>query len=104
MDTPPGDGVQEPRTRKAAYDYNPPEGKEHKLERLRRRRQLRLFKGTGPCEGWSGPCDSMDAVVHRMSTAYVNDEENFRILCPRCQKECDEHWEEMWHEYYSGRL
>lgn len=48
------------------------------------------------CEGWSGPCDRKDAVRFHMMTAYVEEEENYRTLCPECQKRSNEYWEEMW--------
>ena len=47
-------------------------------------------------------CGSNKGKKNRQRTAYVNDEENFIILCPKCQKKEDEYWDDMWNEYYSG--
>lgn len=55
------------------------------------------------CTGWAdGPCDSNDAVRYKMRTSYVNEESNFAVLCPECQKECASYWDQMWSEYYGG--
>jgi len=43
-------------------------------------------------------------IRRRQNTAYPNDEMNFAILCAECQAENDEHWAEMWAEYYRGCL
>ena len=48
------------------------------------------------CEGFSHKCDSQDAVRYRMRTAYVDEERNYMILCPFCQKESDDYWQEQW--------
>ena len=49
-------------------------------------------------------CKKDGAEKRRQNTAYYNDEENFAILCPDCQKDADEYWQERWDEYYSGCL
>lgn len=56
------------------------------------------------CQGFSHECDSDDAVRFRMKTQYVEEESNFAVLCSSCQKESDEHWQDMWDEYYKGCL
>ena len=56
------------------------------------------------CEGWNRKCDADDAVKYRMKTQYEDRERNYAVLCPFCQKECDEHWQEMWKEYYGSRV
>lgn len=43
-----------------------------------------------------------DVTRRRQNTQYVNDESNFCILCHDCQQEADEHWSDMWADYYSG--
>ena len=53
------------------------------------------------CDGFQGPCDSIDAVRFRMNTAYHNEESNFMNLCPYCQKECKEFWDAEWKELNS---
>ena len=52
------------------------------------------------CDGWEGPCERQDAERYRMNTQYYNDEQNYAILCPECQKACDDYWADMWAEYY----
>ena len=49
-------------------------------------------------------CDSLDATRRQQRTAYVDEESNFATLCPQCQELEDEFWDEMWSEYYAGRL
>jgi hypothetical protein len=51
-------------------------------------------------EGWDWPCDRQDAVRFRQNTKYVNEEENWKVLCPACQKANEEYWRDMWFEYY----
>ena len=47
-------------------------------------------------------CKSNNASKNRQRTAYVDDSKNFATLCPTCQVEEDEYWDERWAEYYSG--
>lgn len=47
-------------------------------------------------------CRRLGARRTRQNTAYHNDEDNWKTLCPECQKANDEHWAEAWQEYYSG--
>lgn len=54
------------------------------------------------CEGWFGPCDRQDAWREHMNTQYVTEEQNYNTLCPECWKACDEHWKEMWQDYYNN--
>lgn len=46
-------------------------------------------------------CGAKNANHNRQRTAYVNDDMNWADLCPECQKEADEYWDEMWSDYYS---
>jgi hypothetical protein len=64
-------------------------------------KQTVLIKPHIKCHGWEGPCKRVDAVKYRMNTRYVEDEKNYQILCPDCQKACDIHWADMWSDYYS---
>lgn len=50
------------------------------------------------CEGFSHSCDNNDAVRFRMHTAYVDEEKNYMNLCPDCQKDSNEYWQEQWNE------
>jgi hypothetical protein len=52
------------------------------------------------CDGFMGSCGSQDAVRYRMHTQYWREESNYMNLCPLCQKECDDYWDEQWAEYY----
>lgn len=54
------------------------------------------------CEGWCGPCDRNDAWRDHMNTQYSDKESNYATLCPDCWKECNEHWNEMWADYYNN--
>jgi len=56
------------------------------------------------CEGFSAPCGKYKATSFRLRTFYVNKEDNFRILCPKCQEEARKYWNEVWREYYSNVL
>lgn len=54
------------------------------------------------CQGWEGTCDSQEAWRAHMNTQYINEEQNYNTLCPECWKACDEHWKEMWRDYYNN--
>jgi len=45
-------------------------------------------------------CNALGAVKRRQNTAYVDDELNWKTLCPECQEENDKHWKDMWLQYY----
>lgn len=38
--------------------------------------------------------------IFPQNTAYVRADRNYVTCCEACQKENDEHWTEMWNEYY----
>jgi len=42
-------------------------------------------------------CGNNKASKNRQRTAYPNSD-NMATLCPECQKEADEYWDEMWNE------
>ena len=48
-------------------------------------------------------CGATNASKNRQMTAYHNSD-NMATLCPACQQEADEYWEEMWSGYYHGCL
>jgi hypothetical protein len=48
-------------------------------------------EGNLKCEG----CGSMTASRNRQRTAYV-DSDNMATLCPECQREADQYWDDMW--------
>ena len=48
--------------------------------------------------------DSPDVREVRQRTSYINDKDNFIIVCPKCEEENDEYWRGMWAEYYQGCL
>lgn len=69
------------------------------------RRTEALAFGTVPCEGMFGPCGKLPAAVISCRTAYHNELANRDpIMCEECAKWYKAHWDEMWAEYYSGRL
>lgn len=52
------------------------------------------------CRRWWLP----DVRSRRMSTAYVHDPSNWTYSCTQCYLEIEEHWKEMWAQYYAERL
>lgn len=50
------------------------------------------------CDGFLHSCDNDGAVRFRMHTAYVDDEKNYMNLCPACQQDSNEYWQDMWDE------
>jgi coenzyme F420-reducing hydrogenase beta subunit len=48
-------------------------------------------------------CGSATAVRRRQNTMYEDEESNFATLCVECQDEADEHWQDMWNDYYSSQ-
>lgn len=55
------------------------------------------------CEGFDQPCQQ-PGQWRRQNTRYENWRDNWRFLCPDCQAAADEHWAELWAEYYAGCL
>lgn len=51
-------------------------------------------------------CGSEDSTVkfRRQNTAFVDEKLNWVVLCDECHKENEEHWAEMWDDYYSPCL
>lgn len=49
-------------------------------------------------------CGEKGASRRRQNTSYGEDEKNFGVYCARCQAEVDAYWNDMWNEYYSGRI
>ena len=56
------------------------------------------------CWGFEGLCESKNATRYRQNTQYVDEESNWVTLCPDCATANDEHWSDMWSEYYASRL
>ena len=61
-------------------------------------------EGNEKCHGFEGPCDNKNAFRQRQDTKYVNDEQNWVVLCPKCAKENAQYWRDMWNDYHSGCL
>lgn len=55
-----------------------------------------------------GPCDyagcGKPGICSHQNTQYVNERSNYNTLCEAHQIEVDAHWDEMWKDYWSGRL
>ena len=49
-------------------------------------------------------CQRGGAIRRRQGTAYVEDELNWVTLCDECHELNEEHWADMWQEYYASRL
>lgn len=47
---------------------------------------------------------SPDVKSRRRNTIYADDSMNFLESCQECWDNDNEHWEEMWSDYYAGRL
>lgn len=56
---------------------------------------------TGPCEY---NCCGKPGIRQRQNTQYIEDERNFGTFCEEHQEEVDAYWDEMWKDYWSGRL
>lgn len=41
--------------------------------------------------------------THRRLTQYHSDAENWITCCKDCKAEDDEHWKEMWKDYYNSQ-
>lgn len=65
-----------------------------------------LLKNPGfKCEGMFGECGIIPAKEIPCRTQYCNAEQNISpVLCEECAKEYNDYWDEMWNEYWSGRL
>jgi len=59
-------------------------------------RFIRKYKGYPEGDLICTVCGCANASRNRQRTAYVDDELNYAILCPQCQAEADEYWDEMW--------
>ena len=57
----------------------------------------------GPCDGFEGPC-SEEGERYRQNTKYVNEDANYKVMCPKCREANDEYWADMWSDYWSGCL
>lgn len=72
------------------------------------RNELNNPSGSKPtglqCHGWEGPCKSKNATRQRQNTKYVDDTQNWVTLCPDCMRANEEHWADMWADFYSGCL
>lgn len=62
------------------------------------------FEHKETCRGFSGPCGKYPVQKYRQMTQYVDEEDNYKVLCKDCQTESNEYWSGMWQDYYSGRL
>ncbi len=61
----------------------------------------RLLQKVFPlCDGFKGPCFKLGE-RRRQRTAYHEDDLNWVFLCDKCAEINQEHWDEMWSEYYS---
>ena len=48
-------------------------------------------------------CRDAGAEYRRQNTAYHDDASNWMWACDPCQEIMDEHWAEMWADYYASR-
>lgn len=73
------------------------------IYRLKRRIHQMLIKILPLCHGHVGPCFKIGK-RRRQNTQYVDDSKNWVFLCDDCMRQNDEHWDEMWDDYYSSRF
>jgi hypothetical protein len=78
-----------------------------------RQKKLDKIEKSGYCEGVSHKCDNRDGVEWVDGRTFYQwnidedpdeDPNRDRFLCPGCAKEWNDYWDEMWNEYYYGRL
>lgn len=62
--------------------------------------ERRLAKKRTVCQ-W---CSKPGAERYHQRTQYVEEERNYVTLCKKCRADNDEHWADMWSDYYSGCL
>jgi hypothetical protein len=58
-----------------------------------------MVHNQGKCLGWDGECDN-PGTLRRQNTSYADEDSNWNFLCKDCQKQADEHWSDMWADYY----
>lgn len=63
-----------------------------------------MNKCTGYNNDDGSPCKNMNTEKQRQNTRYVDDERNWVTLCPKCMKDNEEYWQDMWDDYYSDCL
>lgn len=64
---------------------------------------------TGELQAQSVTCqqceqESTTVERRRQNTAYADEESNWVTVCEKCFEKIQENWEEMWEDYYAGRL
>lgn len=78
-----------------------------------RKKKLDEIEKSGYCEGVSHQCNNKESIKWISSRTYYEwdvdeqpgeDPNRPRFLCPSCAKEWNDYWDEMWNEYYAGRL
>lgn len=50
------------------------------------------------CEGFSGPCENVDAHWARANTFYENERTNWKYLCDKCEAEMIDYWDDQWQD------
>ena len=56
----------------------------------------------GICEGCGEKHETVE--IRHQNTAYADDWKNYHALDEECQVQADEEWDDMWKDYYAGRL
>ena len=47
-------------------------------------------------------CKKQGACKYHQNTKYVDEKSNWKELCLSCKELNDEHWSDMWSDYYSN--
>jgi len=63
---------------------------------------IRKLKGATEGDLICDRCGCEKATINRQMTYYEEDASNWQTLCPPCQEESDENWNQMWKEYYGS--
>lgn len=54
------------------------------------------------CEGFSMPCENVDAHWCSSHTYYPNERQNWHYLCDSCEKEMVDFWNDQWQDAIGG--
>jgi len=81
-------------------------------EAKNREKTLAKIEKMGYCEGVSHKCDRKDTSWISARTFYpwdideepLEDPNRSYYLCSACAEEYNSYWDEMWNDYYAGRL
>lgn len=76
---------------------------------VNKQRLARMGRLLPPNQPFVGVCEhckeEKEVRVGPVRTAYADDKQNVApVLCAECMEAYNQHWDEMWEEYYGGLL